>query len=115
MEPADAANPRDISRYLSRVLRHEPECIGLSLDAQGWAALRELAIRRQIAPNLIAGNNDLKQLIRGKLQGAGLPANVLLGQGWRGQHILPELEAILAGEKRVRVADMKAEGPLDYD
>ena len=36
MGPADSANRRDISRYLSRVLRHEPECIGLSLDAQGW-------------------------------------------------------------------------------
>jgi putative RNA 2'-phosphotransferase len=42
MGPADSANRRDISRYLSRVLRHEPECIGLSLDAQGWAWIDDL-------------------------------------------------------------------------
>ncbi|MFZ1102001.1 MAG: RNA 2'-phosphotransferase [Hyphomicrobiaceae bacterium] len=45
MGPADSANRRDISRYLSRVLRHEPECIGLSLDAQGWAWIDDLIER----------------------------------------------------------------------
>jgi putative RNA 2'-phosphotransferase len=45
MEPADAATHRDISRYLSRVLRHEPQSIGLSLDAQGWALIDELVER----------------------------------------------------------------------
>ncbi len=30
------------SRYLSYVLRHAPEEIGLSLDAQGWAPIDEL-------------------------------------------------------------------------
>jgi putative RNA 2'-phosphotransferase len=45
MGPADSANRRDISRYLSRVLRHEPECIGLTLDAQGWAWIDDLVER----------------------------------------------------------------------
>jgi putative RNA 2'-phosphotransferase len=45
MGPADAAKQRDISRYLSRVLRHEPDSIGLSLDAQGWARIDELIQR----------------------------------------------------------------------
>jgi putative RNA 2'-phosphotransferase len=30
---------------LSRVLRHEPECIGLTLDAQGWAGIDDLVER----------------------------------------------------------------------
>lgn len=30
------------SRFLSLVLRHRPEAIGLRLDAQGWAAVDEL-------------------------------------------------------------------------
>jgi putative RNA 2'-phosphotransferase len=45
MGPAAAAKYRDISRYLSRVLRHEPQDIGLSLDAQGWARIDELVER----------------------------------------------------------------------
>jgi putative RNA 2'-phosphotransferase len=58
MEPADVATHRDISRYLSRVLRHEPQSIGLSLDAQGWALIDELVERaaahgRLLTPDLI--------------------------------------------------------------
>jgi putative RNA 2'-phosphotransferase len=45
MGPADVAKHRDISRYLSRVLRHEPQSIGLSLDAQGWARIDEVIER----------------------------------------------------------------------
>jgi putative RNA 2'-phosphotransferase len=45
MGPADVAKHRDISRYLSHVLRHEPQSIGLSLDAQGWARIDELVER----------------------------------------------------------------------
>src|SRR5262245_35065529 len=45
MEPADAANQSNISRYLSLVLRHEPQSIGLALDAQGWASIDELIDR----------------------------------------------------------------------
>jgi putative RNA 2'-phosphotransferase len=45
MGPADSANRKDISRYLSHVLRHEPQCIGLALDAQGWAWIDDLIDR----------------------------------------------------------------------
>ena len=36
MTPADARH-RKVSKFLSLVLRHEPQRIGLVLDAQGWA------------------------------------------------------------------------------
>ena len=45
MGPADSAIHSDIGRYLSRVLRHEPQSIGLSLDAQGWVPIDELVER----------------------------------------------------------------------
>jgi putative RNA 2'-phosphotransferase len=45
MGPADAARHRKVSRFLSRVLRHEPQRIGLSLDAQGWAEIDHLVER----------------------------------------------------------------------
>jgi putative RNA 2'-phosphotransferase len=31
-----------LSKFLSFVLRHEPEAIGLTLDAEGWVAVEEL-------------------------------------------------------------------------
>ena len=31
-----------ISKFLSKVLRHQPELIGLTLDSQGWAKVSEL-------------------------------------------------------------------------
>lgn len=45
-----------VSRVLSKVLRHEPDLIGLRLDASGWTAIDELltklnrAIRSESAP-----------------------------------------------------------------
>ena len=35
-------NEVKISKYLSYVLRHRPDAIGLSLDSQGWVSLSEL-------------------------------------------------------------------------
>ena len=37
-----AVNLTKTSKFLSLVLRHEPEAIGLSLDGNGWADLDEL-------------------------------------------------------------------------
>jgi putative RNA 2'-phosphotransferase len=35
----------EISKFLSRVLRHRPGQIGLTLDAQGWADVDELVLK----------------------------------------------------------------------
>src|ERR1700741_1974104 len=45
MAPAASAKHKDVSRFLSHVLRHEPQSIGLTLDAQGWARIDELVER----------------------------------------------------------------------
>jgi putative RNA 2'-phosphotransferase len=34
-----------LSKFLSLVLRHKPETVGLSLDTQGWASIDELVLR----------------------------------------------------------------------
>ena len=43
-----------VSKFLSLVLRHQPEAIGLTLDENGWAEVEELLRlaneRGQIAP-----------------------------------------------------------------
>ncbi|MBY4830324.1 RNA 2'-phosphotransferase [Burkholderia dolosa] len=38
----DIAKHNEISRYLSYILRHKPESIGLQLDAEGWADIAAL-------------------------------------------------------------------------
>lgn len=38
-------NKTSISKFLSLVLRHKPEEIGLALDANGWASVEELIAR----------------------------------------------------------------------
>lgn len=40
-------NPKTVSRFLSKVLRHQPEAIGLELDPQGWASVDELLQKMQ--------------------------------------------------------------------
>lgn len=44
MRPGDIANPSSltISKFLSFVLRHKPESIGLALDPQGWTFIDQL-------------------------------------------------------------------------
>lgn len=39
---SSAARIKHISKYMSLVLRHAPETIGITLDAQGWAEVDQL-------------------------------------------------------------------------
>lgn len=48
----------EISKFLSYVLRHEPEAIGLTLDSEGWANIHELV---QLA-NTSGNNITLEQI-----------------------------------------------------
>lgn len=38
------ANYRDLSKFISLILRHKPEVIGISLDKHGWANVDELLV-----------------------------------------------------------------------
>lgn len=35
-------NLQSISRYISLILRHKPEVIGITIDEHGWANVEEL-------------------------------------------------------------------------
>jgi ribonuclease D len=78
------------------------------------AVLGDWCARNRIAPNLVASSNDIKLLVRARLHREGVPAESLLSQGWRREHVLPELEAVLLGRRGVRIADLGADAPLDY-
>lgn len=50
---------REMSKFLSYILRHEPQAIGLTLDAEGWANIDAL-----IAGAALQGYAFTHELIR---------------------------------------------------
>ena len=84
----------DISRFISLILRHKPEAIGISLDEHGWANVSELieGINKQqpfdmaMLEEIVATDNkqrysfnEDKTLIRAN-QGHSIPVDVELPQ-----------------------------------
>jgi ribonuclease D len=78
------------------------------------AVLADLCVKMHLASSLVATTSDVKQLVRTRIAGEPLPADVPLTHGWRGEHVLPELLAVLDGQRAVRVADVRAEAPFAY-
>lgn len=70
-----------LSRYLSLILRHHPEVIGISLDAHGWADVDELIagiaqkknFNREILEEIV--RTDKKQRYSFSEDGAKIRAN----------------------------------------
>jgi ribonuclease D len=79
------------------------------------SVLADICAKQQLASNLVAATLDVKLLVRARWQGGELPVDSLLTHGWRREHVLPDLLAVLEGRRGVRVADMAAEGPLAYE
>ncbi|XUM24798.1 RNA 2'-phosphotransferase [Bradyrhizobium oligotrophicum S58] len=57
-----ALDPVRLSKFLSLVLRHQPETIGLALDAQGWVAIDDL-IARAAAAGTAFSRADLERVV----------------------------------------------------
>jgi ribonuclease D len=79
------------------------------------AALGDLCVRRRLASNLVASGQDVKALVRARLGGCGVPEDSPLAKGWRREHVLPELEALLHGRRTLRIADPGAEAPFAFE
>lgn len=56
------ADPVQLSKFLSFVLRHKPDAIGLTLDPQGWASIDEL-IERANAAGTQFDHDELQQVV----------------------------------------------------
>jgi putative RNA 2'-phosphotransferase len=61
------------SKWMSRVLRHAPESVGLTLDANGWVPVAELlaalarhgrAVTREELETVVAGNDKQRFAVR---------------------------------------------------
>ncbi|WP_151745016.1 RNA 2'-phosphotransferase [Acinetobacter calcoaceticus] len=57
-------NEKAISQYLSFILRHKPEEIGLTLDNEGWADIQELISKSQPIENVILNKDIIKNVVR---------------------------------------------------
>jgi ribonuclease D len=76
------------------------------------AVLGDLAVRKRLAPNLVASSNDVKDLIRARLRGQTVPEDSPFLGGWRAAHVLPELLAVLDGRRFLRIVDLQQESPF---
>lgn len=91
----------------------DPVQVGLVANVLG-AALVDFSNRMHLAPNLVASSADIKLLVRARLLGLPTPADSVLSGGWRSVHILPHLQAILDGRRRIAIADVRSETPFSY-
>jgi ribonuclease D len=92
----------------------DPPQVGLVANVL-IAVLGDLCIRRRLAANLVCSNSDVKLLVRARQQGRPLAEDSVLAGGWRAQHILPELVAVLEGKKRLRITDPVSETPFSLE
>lgn len=53
----------ELSKFLSFVLRHKPETIGLTLDSQGWAAIDDLIAKSKAAGTQVS-RDDLLHILK---------------------------------------------------
>ena len=58
-------NQQTVSKFLSYVLRHRPDEIGLTLDVNGWASVAELIERaKTAAPPVMLTENLIREVVR---------------------------------------------------
>ena len=91
----------------------DPVQVGLIANVVG-AALVDFCNRQQVAPNLAATGQDIKLLVRAKFEGEPMPEKSALTRGWRAEHILPHVQAILDGRRSLAIADVRSETPFRY-
>lgn len=91
----------------------DPPQVGLASSVL-LAVLGDLCARKRLAQGLVASSADIKQLVRAHLQGDPYQADTVLVQGWRREHVLPELLAVLQGRCSLRIADLNADAPFAY-
>jgi len=68
----------------------------------------------ELAPSLVCSSQDLKDLVRARQPGLGLPEDSPFRSGWRRDAVLPILDRLLNGKLHVRVSDPAAVDPLEF-
>lgn len=76
--------------------------------------LSDLCERLKLATGLVCTQQDLKDLVRARQPGCGLPPDSPFQLGWRKTDILPHLARVLDGNLALRVQDPRTTAPLEY-
>lgn len=79
------------------------------------ALLGDWCARHEVAQSLAASNQDVRLLVRARLQGEELPEASGLVRGWRAAHLLPEVLAMLDGKRTLRIADITSDTPFTFE
>ncbi len=58
----NAERDKRISKYLAKHLRHEPQRLGITLDAHGWVAVEDL-LRAAVAHGFPIGRAELEEVV----------------------------------------------------
>jgi ribonuclease D len=97
--------PKNIEREQDR-----PQ-VALIVNLLG-AILNDFCARERLAVSLTATMNDLRDLVRAKMQKDSPSETNLLMTGWRREFVLPTLLEVLEGKRSVRITNLQAESPF---
>jgi hypothetical protein len=76
------------------------------------AILNDFCAREKLAVSLTCTMNDLRDLVRSKMQNDRASETNLLMTGWRKDFVLPILLEVLEGKRSVRITNLQAESPF---
>lgn len=90
-------NFSELSKFLSYILRHEPQSIGLQLDAEGWASIEELIslatkAGKQFDRELLQRVVDTSDKKRFTISGDGL--SIRVAQGHSSEQVSIDYKAV---------------------
>ena len=77
-----------------------------------FAALGSICRQSQLAPNLVAGPNDIREWIAYRISNSEHRRLPQLAQGWRAEFVGRLFEDMLAGKISIRIVDPNSEHPL---
>jgi ribonuclease D len=98
---------------LPSIGKRDPAQVGI-LSSLASILANGLAAQHQVNPQLLATSADIQDFVRWEMndrQGAPPP----LLEGWRGEILGQELQALFEGRRAVRVADIQADNPLKFE
>jgi len=81
-----------------------------------FAALGSICREARLAPNLVGGPNDIRDLILYRLsEGTSDRRPPKLAQGWRAEFVGRLFDDLLAGNKAIRIGDPASDHPLVFE